>query len=299
MDFNQIDEKINQNASANLNCEQLDDKLDNYNLDRLKSIYQKLTGRNPLLLKRAHLCQEIHRLYREWQKNKRDGNQANYHTILNKLLLYLNLSDCSDFKTVTFQVTEPINYQLFDLNENSYYQKCYDELLYRSTSFSQLCADHQSIKPEVYGELFDMYFGAVYENYQNSDRNYLLLLLVGLNFWKYQIIKINYLDSNQSDKKHSNEKYSDWNQMDEMHSDNKHSDEKKRYEKVEIVYHTKLNSLGYFHLTHSPYLNIKSEVTDHFNYSDNWIYHNSMAYRFTIVENPLQNASNEFFQQLL
>ena len=266
MDFNQIDEQITQNAAANSISEQLDDQLDTYHLDKLKNIYHKLTGRNPQLLKRTHLCQEIHLLHRNWLKNQSDGNQTNYQTMLNKLMLYVNLTDCSDFQTVTFCSTEPINYQLFDLNEWTYYQKCYDELLYRSQLFNQLCANYQTIKPDMYGEIFDTYFGELYLDYQSSDRNYLLTLLIGLNLFPHQILKIEFSNSNQNS--------------------------------ITLIYHPKIRSMGYFHLTHPNYLVRNSDTRDYFNYSDCWIYHSLMYYRFTIVENPLQNASNEFFQQL-
>ena len=64
----------------------------------------------------------------------------------------------------------------------------------RSRVFSQITASHRSLRDhECYSELFDLYFDTLYEGYNTSPylRDLLLIMIAGLNLFRYHIVKLN------------------------------------------------------------------------------------------------------------
>jgi len=320
MDFNQIDDLITTYGQESGNNDMIEEKLDHYDLERLRSIYSRVTKKKPDLLKRHHLCQEIIKSYQLWaiDKEKRDPVCDDLEII--RLSSLLSLDDRSTFRSIEFSLGYDIQDEdcyLFGCKDQSeFYHKCTDELLYRSKIFSKLTLDHNSLlRSQKYSKLCDHYFNRLYEGYRENYRDYLLLLIIGLNIIQYQIVHLEFDSCNSS---------------------------------LKIKYDSATPRLGYLHLTiPNQFLDIISDnddtLTSHetnvsvntctistivlededgndnndengadsrlkrrieteeiFEHSDRWVFFKQLGYRFTLIDPKKEEHSlkDEIFNSL-
>ena len=194
MDFNRIDDIITNYGDDATSNDNIQESLDQFDLEKLKAVYIRVTGRKPDLLKRHHLCQEIIKEYRDWIG---EANAKSCPDNLNvvKIASLLQLTDSSSFRTVEFFIDDEIlDFTLFGVqNRNQFYQKCQEELIFRSKTFAKIALEHNNLyRSNQSSKVLHLYFNNLYEGYSEEYCDYLLVCLVGLNLFKYQIIDIKF-----------------------------------------------------------------------------------------------------------
>lgn len=319
MNFSRLDDEVNKLYGSSSNSE-LDDQLDLYDIEKLKSIYHQLTGKYATLLKRCHLCNEIKSLYQIYLKRNKTAeknNELEYRTICSWLV-----EERSSYRTITIYPDSCLDWNLFDcINQSQFYQKCYDLLLFRSQYFSQFVTEtinqSQSSKLE---ELFDSYFNTFYLNYQIKYRNWLLFSLIGINLIKYHIVKLQLPHNYYYVDKDYNINYWKNRQFCQLicHND-------KRFE-IKLTYDKEQLSLGIFHLflPNIVYLPSRLELddciiesfksdddkstilsnpeqSDILSYPDRFLVAKSIKYRFTVnvQKNQEDEKMDEVFSKLI
>jgi hypothetical protein len=194
MDFNKIDEVVDRYYGKDKEATEIEEKLDQYDLEKLRAIYSRLTGKSGQLLRRHHLCEEIKESHETWKNRKKVHRQSGDLALELKAVLPWLLEDRHSFRKVEFSPNAPIDWHLFGCSDrDEFYQKCYDQLVFRSQQFSQIASSHRTLREhQCFHELFDLYFDTLYENYSSYPylRDWLLVVIIALNLFRYHIVKL-------------------------------------------------------------------------------------------------------------
>ena len=337
MNFNHIDDHVKRFYGDNVVVTDIDDRLDLFDIEKLKSIYYQLTNRQAKLIKRSQLCEEIRLIYQQWKK-RQISNKSDFNLETRVICSWL-IDERHSYQSTIFNPKMQLEWELFDCQDRSeYYQKCYDLLILRSQNFSQLSTEYKTTASNhTLESLFDNYFSTLYQNYQKycSDylRDWLLLVIVGLNLFKYHIIKLQiphkfYYFYNYNNINTTNYELSFWKdnylcQLVEYGSKLIHQLE------VKLVYDQEQKRMGIFHL-HIPIFKTLDEVleindgnvisgvnkddddkqenlllsnehNDVLIYPNQYLFTKKIKYRFTVnnQKNSEDEKMNEIFTRLL
>lgn len=324
MDFANIDNLVSSYKQEESNHDMIHERLDQFDLEKLRSIYSRVIKKRPDLLKRHHLCQEIVNAYEMWLlERKKKGPECETIELI-KLTSLLILDDRSSFRTFRCSLgasIEESDCSLFNCKSKSeFYQRCAEELTYRSKIFSNITTDvsnNNLLKSGQYERLLNIYLSQLYHNYEEKYCDYLLLSIVGLNIFKYQIVKLGerslgfgHLEGFAPSAQYSSSprginllEATLTPVLNSSGSVNSNSQAQLRNDKISfdygavastliIKYDTATHRLGYFHLKLIDFDNeissdlpkLNEETQESFQYSDNWVYIDALKYQMTLID---------------
>jgi len=188
-DVVQLYEKGNTQA-ADMNG--LEEKLDQFDLEKLKSIYNFISEKNGNLLRRQHLCKEIMIFYQKWLSERGSIDHAENFILEQKVVHSWLLDDRHSFKFKEYHINHDMEPNDFGCNDKTeFYAKCGKELTLRSDRFSRIASENRTLKEKgLYEELIDLYLGQLYQGYDSANRDWLLVLIVGINLFNHHITRL-------------------------------------------------------------------------------------------------------------
>lgn len=331
MDFAHIDDLVTgYNDLAHHGNEAVEEKLDSFDLSRLRSIYSRVTGKCPNLLKRHHLCQEILKSYANWQTDRllQNTTKSGISSEIVKLASLLSYHESSSWSIRTFQFGDQISEEDLSFfrcqSREQFYHKCGEDLLYRSKTFSTIVQDYPHLlRIGDYTCLLDHYFQHFYENYREDYRDFLSLVVSGLNQIQFQIVKIEFdndllkvtFDRQVPNMGYFHLKMPDAEMLTNLESSSRRacseqqndSDSNRQEQGHECSNSNNGSGLVIDLLDdngdkiNSGKLKVKVDQVGEFHYSGNWYFHPALYYRFTPID-PKQEEllmREEIFSNLL
>ena len=313
MDFTNIDDYIKNYGKDDSNNDGVQEKLDEYDIEKLRSIYSRVVGKRPDLLKRHHLCQEILKAYESWVSNKLKNKTECENIEIIRLSSLLSLKNRSSFRTFNFSLGQSIEnneFTLFNVGDKlEFYQKCTEELVFRSSLFSKLTID--SVKnPE---KLLNLYFSHLYQGYRDIYCDFLTICVVGINLFQYQIVDLSFEKNTikiKYDKSTSSLGYfhldlpnfttKDIMVMSTPTPTTMHNDTEKNFSNIIEIQSDCFTTQLQHNQSKSDTLDMSHNLNEIFNYSDNWVYFDQFPFKFTIIDPKSHQCSmrEEIFSSL-